>query len=161
MKLYIDSVYFLGKDKIDLGWAYETWEFTPEEINTPSGTITIEGFTEVDNTEFVGVELLTDNLDFQLDSYNGFDSESPKPEISTIAFVFKPGNLRLWLYMFNSDGDNIVTFCCHDDPHSFSKYIDELRKYDYLIDDFCDDEEDDDALYQMPGIKVNNCRISG
>lgn len=143
MKLYIDEVSFNNEDFINLGFANETWEFSTSSISTPNGSAIIIGGNIVNNEQWRGVELVTVENTIDLSAYKGFNGNGANPNISVVVFVRQPYNVWLWVYLFDDDGNNVATFCGHEDLDEFPRYIEEIEEY------IKDDEDFDDGIEVM------------
>ena len=47
--------------------------------------------------------------------------------IKTVAIMRQPQNAWLWVYMFDTEDNNIINFCGHDEINGFMYYIQELE----------------------------------
>lgn len=132
MDFITKQVSFNNKDFVDLESA-ETWHFSKHSISTPNGVIKIDDCIEVNNEQFVGVQLSTWKSSLRLNFYDGYSGDNGMPEIKTVAFVRHPHNIWLWVYLIDDEEETIATFCGHekDFREEFAEYVEELVDYDY------------------------------
>ena len=118
MKYYCMEYSLNQRDFIRLAKKDE-WKFSTESIETPYGDIFLESYMKVNQGPLVGVQF---EVDGTLDLSN-FDASLEFVDIKAVAVMRRPHNVWLWIYMFDEDHNNVITFCGHDDIDGFAAYV--------------------------------------
>lgn len=88
----------------------QDWDFAIDEIRTPYGTLSVEGYMEVEQNGLVGVQLETYGYIYLSDipQYPGDDDDV---FVKTVAVMRQPNNVWLWLYLFDDHHNPIASIC--------------------------------------------------